>query len=370
MTKITELTPHQESKLAEYRHKWIARGLSTDRINRDEAKENFIAFNSLVLGKKEMPIFIFMDSPISTWYAVCLLSQVRSQVWSQVWSQVGSQVESQVWSQVASQVGSQVRSQVWSQVASQVGSQVASQVESQVASQVWSQVRSQVWSQVGSQVGSQVESQVESQVVDFVYPYLYGNFDSGYYSFYDFINQELQIRYECQEKWDCYLNLSNVSLIYPITNFVIISEKPTEIKMKNLILHNDGGAAISYADGFSIYALNGVRVPQWLSEKKHNEIDPSKFATIENVEVRREFVRKVGIERIACHCGGKVIDSQGSYELIEIDLKGKTGKWPYLKMLNPSIGVWHLECVDKSCRTVQHALNFRNQSDLVPEQLT
>ena len=42
-----------------------------------------------------------------------------------------------------------------------------------------------------------------------------------------------------------------------------------------------------------------------------------------------------------------------------IDLKGETGKWPYLKMKNPSIGCYHLECVAQECKTVQEAINFR-----------
>ncbi len=49
---------------------------------------------------------------------------------------------------------------------------------------------------------------------------------------------------------------------------------------------------------------------------------------------------------------------------------GATGKWPYLKMLNPSIGVWHMECVDRSCKTVKDAIKWRNQSEINPSILT
>jgi len=130
-----------------------------------------------------------------------------------------------------------------------------------------------------------------------------------------------------------------------------------------------------WSDGWGIHALNGVRVPGWLAEQKAEEIDPIQFAKIENVEIRREFVRKVGIERIVQALGGKRIDAAGNYELLEVDLGGSTGKHPYLKMLNPSIGVWHLECVDRTCRTVQQALNFRASRlvtgrDWKPEVLT
>ncbi|GAG45719.1 unnamed protein product, partial [marine sediment metagenome] len=71
-----------------------------------------------------------------------------------------------------------------------------------------------------------------------------------------------------------------------------------------------------------------------------------------------------------------LIDKQDNYEVILVNLGARVGEWPYLKMLNPSIGVWHLECLDSRCRTVQDAINFRASrlrslhKDWNPEKLT
>ena len=140
--------------------------------------------------------------------------------------------------------------------------------------------------------------------------------------------------------------------------------------MKEARLHKDGGPAFLSRDGWAMWYLNGVEVPQWLAEKREEEIAPGEFAKIQNAEVRREFVRKVGVERIAMACGAESLDKHGDYELLMVDLQGETGKWPYLKMLNPSIQTWHLECVARECKTVQEALNWRNQSQLQPTILT
>jgi hypothetical protein len=169
----------------------------------------------------------------------------------------------------------------------------------------------------------------------------------------------------------------DAGLIYPLEHVCIVGNQPSNLARNANGLHCDGGAAIEYLDGWKMWSLNGVTVPQWLAETPYRDIDCAEFAKLDNVEVRREFVRKVGVERVVQQIGATVLDKCGDYELLEVDLKGDTGKWPYLKMRNPSIGVWHLECVSKECKTVQQAINFRasglknlNGADWSPEVLT
>lgn len=203
---------------------------------------------------------------------------------------------------------------------------------------------------------------------NFVYPYLDGQFFSYYIAWVKYME---------------YLGVKDISdysiiedqlefgLIYPIDNYCIFTEKFRFVRFdKDHKLHCEFGPAIEYDDGTKIWSLNGVSVPAWLVETPCYKLDPALFATIDNVEVRREFVRKVGVEQICTKLGSVVIDKQGDYELHEIDLKGTTGKWPYLKMLNPSIGVWHMKCVAKECRTVKQALAWRNNTEQEPEKIT
>ena len=70
-------------------------------------------------------------------------------------------------------------------------------------------------------------------------------------------------------------------------------------------------------------------------------------------EVSREVVRKIGIARICCDLGLNAWLPQ-----------------PYLKMVNPSLGTYHIEGVHPDCRTVAEALMWRNGSAETPRQLT
>ena len=334
---INKLTSEQEKQLQVYRDKWVTIGLSTNRIDRKVASENFMIFNKIVLGKEKRPIIIFMNSPLTAWIATLLLYD-----WFYIKN--NTQVESQVESQVRSQVGSQVWSQVESQVESQVRSQVRSQVESQVRSRVW----------------SQVESQVRSQNKNFVYPYLCGNFDSSYFSFYNFCNEVLKIKFDNQKKWNSYLKTSDVNLIYPFDDFWVVSEKPTNIKIVNSVLHNEKGAAIFYADGFSIYSLNGVKVPQWLVETPAEKIDPTLALKETNADIQREIIRKIGAERMLKKCNAKIIDdwidsnTGYNYKLMEMAI-GQNIRRKYLYYEHASMkGIFYAKPVPPETKKAIH----------------
>lgn len=156
---------------------------------------------------------------------------------------------------------------------------------------------------------------------------------------------------------------------HPGDKVVVIQRRPCELHTNQNGLHRHGGPAVSYPDGFSIWALNGVRVPRWLAENRSEHISPAEVLEIGNDEVRREFVRKVGIDRICHVLNAECVDKTGNYELLMLDLKDGRER-PYLKMLNPSIGTWHLEGVDPNCRTVTEALAWRNGTSVSPEILT
>jgi hypothetical protein len=158
-------------------------------------------------------------------------------------------------------------------------------------------------------------------------------------------------------------------------NYVIISERPTFVGMNTQErIHCESGPAIAFADGWKVWALNGIVV-----EEKHvmtpaSKLDPTEILAEPNADIRRELIRKLGIERMLSKLPHKVLDKQGTYELLRVDFPGLVEDTRFLKMLNPSVGVWHLEGVERICNTVEQAINWRAQQLQVeswkPEVLT
>ena len=82
------------------------------------------------------------------------------------------------------------------------------------------------------------------------------------------------------------------------------------------------------------------------------------------LKVRRELIRKIGIDIFIQKMGAKSIHKQDNYELLSIDLDNQITNCRYLKMKNPSIQTWHVEGVHRKCNTVQEALNWRAETIL------
>jgi len=137
-------------------------------------------------------------------------------------------------------------------------------------------------------------------------------------------------------------------------------------------LHHDGGKAIEWSDGWGLWSLHGVTVPQWLAETASEKIDPHRILEIENSQVRAEFARKVGLERMWYTLKGRVIEARTvtlktpgnpawecAYKLVELDF-GNGERPRALVMPNASLpDVMHVEYVPGTCQTVYQAINFR-----------
>ena len=182
--------------------------------------------------------------------------------------------------------------------------------------------------------------------------------------FYDFYHRTLGLSQAVKPIQSLRLLCRSLGAFCIYDNIAFLSDRPSNIRINSQRqLHCDGDVAVEYRDGSGFYFLNGVSVPEWLVMTRDTELDPAKIQEIQNAEVRREFVRKVGIDRIVYKLGGKVLDAKYGYELLSLQFA--TGEdahvWTYLKMENPSLpGVWHVEGVAPGCTTVDEALLYRN----------
>ena len=339
---IEKLTQKQLDKFPTYREKWLKVGLSTETPGLDDTKRILVPVYTEILKRPLPEATIIMPSPMSAFLAACYLTKINMRI-------KGDKNSDQVLAQVSDQVSDQVSAQVLDQVNDQVSDQVLAQVLDQVLDQV-RDLAGLMWYEI--------------------IPWLSGHFDAAHFSYYDFWEKECGIQYKQKFLMDIYKKTSKLGPIYPIENFCIVSAKPKQIHLLNGRIHHVKKPAVEYAD-MKVWALNGVRVPEEIVKTPAEQLDPAIILKTTNAEVRREIVRKIGIERMIVKLGAKSLDksADGVYELLNINL-GDGRVRPYLKMRNPSIATWHVEGVHPNCKTVAEALEWRNQSKEAPAQLS
>jgi len=182
-------------------------------------------------------------------------------------------------------------------------------------------------------------------------------YDSGWVSFYDYFTRIGVLQNEDFNKLNIFVKSGAWDTLFFEKLCILIRRPISVIKNEKGQLHNPHGKSVEFRDKWGIYCLNGVRMKEDHVMLPAEKIDVQEIIKEQNTEVRRELIRKIGIERFILKTDSKVLDKHGDYELISIKLSEEVPDARYLKMLNPSIGVWHVEGVEGD--TIEEAINFR-----------
>jgi len=186
---------------------------------------------------------------------------------------------------------------------------------------------------------------------------------ASWFSFYNFTNEVLGIKFRCQKKYDWFQKTSEMGLIYPLENICVICDRPSEIHIENGRFHNETGMSIKYTDGWGCYSLNGIPMKEEYVLTPPDKIKIDTVINEENIDARRELIRKVGVDKLAG--SGTIVDEGGFYKLIDMSKVIQIDKALYLLMKNPSVkDTFHLEGVSNECKTVSDALHYRKPEEL------
>jgi len=253
------------------------------------------------------------------------------------------------------------------------------------SSSVWASVGASVWASVWDSVRDSVVDSVWDSVQDSVVDsgalraewydlYSWGQHDANWLGFYDYFREVLKLTDQTAKLVPLTELAKQTGWHLFYKNVAILSEKPTEVhRNERGQLHNFIGPAIKWADGYELYRFNGVRIDgkEQYAKMQSSEFTKEIFTKEENADVRREIIRKIGMERLAQILDYKVIDAKHGYELITFDIGDKRVR-PFLKMKNPSIDAIHIEGVPVEVTTVEGAICYRNglKEFSMPRELT
>lgn len=206
-----------------------------------------------------------------------------------------------------------------------------------------------VWDSVRDSVGDSVRDSVRVQ-----------NF-AGLYAWSEFYRSVLGVEFsnDLNKKLDLAIKCAkSCGWLFPYKDLCIVTSGPKSVSLLDGEIHNESGPAIAYADGFSVYGLNGVRVPE-KAVMAPETITLDEIKSESNAEVKRILREKYGTGKYLNDVGAKVVDFDNDFHggfrgLLEDNegnrylegSDGSTGRVYFMRVPNDS----------KTCRQAHEAL--------------
>jgi hypothetical protein len=215
---------------------------------------------------------------------------------------------------------------------------------------------------------------VGNEKIEYFTNVLYGSSNSGWFSYYDFMIFCLKVKIDKNVLKNHLLDRQTVEngfWYYCFKNIAICCERPKEIHINQRgLLHNTNGPAVKFRDGFSVYSLNGIRVPEKIVITSTDKLNGKDALEETNIDIRREFIRKIGIEKFIKDAGAKTADTWGFskngedyiYELLKVDLGNDIGIHSFLKMsmeMKNGETLYFVEGVSDDCKGAKEAYYWR-----------
>lgn len=145
-------------------------------------------------------------------------------------------------------------------------------------------------------------------------PFIYGQHDANFLCFYEFLKDNIPEVNDKIEPLNGLINYGkNSGWAIPYEEVAICAERHDRIKFDDSHRpHSLDGPAISYPEGYQIYALNGIRVPRKLVMDPQS-ITAQEVIEEDNQEVRSLMLEQMGMDKFLKDVEAEVVDSDPEY---------------------------------------------------------
>ena len=268
--KIESLSAEQEHQLVEWRAKWLAIGLSTERADRQRTEVAIRAMYD-ALGKPA-PEFIWCESPATGLLAAKVLTTTAS-----LRASLQARVGVSLWDSLRDSVGDSVGDGLWDSL----------------WDGLWDSLRTIFW----------------------------GQYDAYCIAYYRFAQEVLQVvcgQTESQKlRWWSDITES-CGWWMPYEDVCICCERPTVQTVDDRgLIHGADGPAIAFSDGWQVWAWHGITVDRKIIEAPET-LTASDALDENNAERRRVMIERMGYERFLATANAQLISEDRYGKILEV----------------------------------------------------
>lgn len=158
---------------------------------------------------------------------------------------------------------------------------------------------------------------------------------------------------------------------WPYSEFVVVSNRPSKIISSNRQLHCEDGPGLQYRDGWSVWAIEGVRVTEQIVLRPETLTIPQ-IQKEDNAEVRRVMIQRYGASKYLEESGAEMVHVDqrtvkgGACRMLVKD--ANNGKW--LVVTDGSTGrTYHLPVPEAAmtCHEAHNSIAGMNEQNIIAE---
>jgi len=329
---IASLTEEQLARMPEIREKWRGYGLSCEPADRKRAELGIV--EAYRVAGLSAPKIIWCASPMAGLIVRAEALAVTKGKGTKALNEItGKSVKNRVLNRikvgVRLQIWGEVRSRVWVSVTDNVGEGIEPSLEptplSRSKRDVWSSVGERILDRIEDRWGQYGESFKSGLRENRYYGFsraIFGQHDSDWLSNIDYFRSVLGLQKETADLNGLSMITQSAGWFWPYENVCWICDRTENVHLDdNERIHNLVGPAISFRDGWKIYAAHGVILPEWIIETPA-QITPTKIDNQSNAEIRRVMIELFGQTRYLKEGGSQLIGFDTFGRLWKKELRG------------------------------------------------
>lgn len=313
---IEYLTEDQRALLVEWRRRWEGIGLSTAAADRPAA-EMAIKQAYGRAGLSPPRRIVWCGSPLGLGLARALTvcagqpigAPVARVIEHSAWAAADVQVGRAVTGEVTATVRHQLMDELWPTIRARVEEPLRHAIRAAAAEAVAQDGGTPLWDSIKDWIAASVKAVVAESIS--------GSHDAYWLGFYDYLREVVGLRRETEALQGLTAAARAAGWWLPHERVCWVSERPRRLERNRWgSLHSETGPAVLYPDGWSIHAVDGVRLSRHLFE---GEVTAREVLELDNSEIRRVLVGRIGFERLIEETGARPIhtDAYGALYRIE-----------------------------------------------------
>jgi hypothetical protein len=175
----------------------------------------------------------------------------------------------------------------------------------------------------------------------------------------------------CQlpDSWRLFQNIvEHCGWLVPYESICWVCDRPRHLSLDAQgRLHGEGITALEFADGFGLYAYQGLRLPDRYGRLHPHQWRANWLLNEPNAALRRVLIQGIGYGRLCQELEAEEIDSYRDYRLLELAIEDELDEPIYLlKMICPSTGFIYVVRVPPDIEDARSAVAWINW-DVDPE---